>query len=90
MKNVQLDLVRPSLGAPYPKTENLTVLTNLTNSEGCMGNNKSLLADLRPLDDAAVALLSSKFRFSKEEILTLHKYVVLLNRLKVSPHALTL
>lgn len=39
-----------------------------------MGNQKSLLADFRPLDDAAIAKLSGKYRFSKEEIVTLHKY----------------
>ncbi len=39
-----------------------------------MGNSKSLLADIKPLDEGQMARLCDTYRFSKDEIRTLHKY----------------
>ncbi len=39
-----------------------------------MGNQKSLLADFKPLKPDAIEALCHRYRFSKEEIITMHKY----------------
>jgi serine/threonine-protein phosphatase 2B regulatory subunit len=39
-----------------------------------MGNNKSLLADFQPLNADEIEELCRRYRFTKEEIVTMHKY----------------